>query len=263
MRWVIIDELPMVADHLLGSFEHRLTESTVECRYKDRAGKSARFMGGYSLLGFGYFYQISPIPLPAPLGIPPLERKTEAAKRRWPWSDGKDFFNVFMELTIQKRILGPWCASVVNGCRNGNLSQESYNYLVGLATEHSVSWQPDGTLRCQSERCADLPEQWTGMAVAGPNGTSTRAMAGQRKIVAIACSRRETPVRVWSLTSSAPLINKNNEPKYQVMLVRAAEQAKTDRKHIILVTAVGTPDNLAQIAGAPAKLEHRLERLFH
>ena len=58
MRWVIIDELPMVADDLLGALEHQLTEASVEPRYKFRADKSARFMGGYNLLAFGDFYQI-------------------------------------------------------------------------------------------------------------------------------------------------------------------------------------------------------------
>ena len=82
MRRVIIDELPMVADDLLGTFEHQLTEASVESRYKFRADKSARLMGGYNLLAFGDFYQIPPIPATASLGIPPLDKKRKPRKER-------------------------------------------------------------------------------------------------------------------------------------------------------------------------------------
>ena len=34
LRWVIIDELPMVPDELLGIFEHRLADAATESRYK-------------------------------------------------------------------------------------------------------------------------------------------------------------------------------------------------------------------------------------
>ena len=46
LRWVIIDELPMVPDELLGAFEHHLADAAVESRYKHRADKSVRLSGG-------------------------------------------------------------------------------------------------------------------------------------------------------------------------------------------------------------------------
>ena len=94
------------------------------------------------MLGFGDFYQIPPIPASASLSIPPLERKSETmgegfenpyieergdaadgalekkkrkeksetAKRALNllWKDGPDSVNLFVELTIQKRIDDPW-----------------------------------------------------------------------------------------------------------------------------------------------------------
>ena len=42
---------------------------------------------------------------------------------------------------------------------------------------------------------------------------------------------------------SAPFIHKNNEPKYHAMLLRAHEQAKTLRKHVLWFAAVDTPEN--------------------
>ena len=56
LRWVIIDELPMVPDDLLGAFEHHLADAAVESRFKHRADKSVRLFGGYNMLGFGDFY---------------------------------------------------------------------------------------------------------------------------------------------------------------------------------------------------------------
>ena len=64
---------------------------------------------------------------------------------------------------------------------------------------------------------------------------------------------------------SAPFIHKNNEPKYHAMLLRAAEQAKTDRKYTLWFAAIDTPDNPAQIVKSPGQLQHRLQRFlqFH
>ena len=59
---------------------------------------------------------------------------------------------------------------------------------------------------------------------------------------------------------SAPFIHKNNEPKYHAMLLRAHEQAKTQRKHILWFAAIDKPDNPAQIAKTPARLQQRVQR---
>ena len=55
LRWVIIDEMPMVPDELLGTFEHHLADAAVESRYTRRADKSPRPFGGYNVVGFGDF----------------------------------------------------------------------------------------------------------------------------------------------------------------------------------------------------------------
>ena len=107
-----------------------------------------RFFGGYNLFAFGDFYQIPPISSSASLAIPPIHKKTEAAKQALDlmWADGEDSLNFFIELTIQKRIDDPWYASVMEECRYGQISEESYNFLVGLPTEHTGSWPADGTV---------------------------------------------------------------------------------------------------------------------
>ena len=79
-RWVIIDELPMVPDDLLGVLASHLADAASPSRFHKKADGSVRFWGGYNLLAFGDFYQIPPIPSSASLAIPPIHKKTEAAK---------------------------------------------------------------------------------------------------------------------------------------------------------------------------------------
>ena len=46
------------------------------------------------------------------------------------------------------------------------------------------------------------------------------------------------------------------------MLLRAHEQAKMQRKHVLWFAAVDTPENPAQIVKTPAKLKQRLQRFL-
>ena len=140
LRWVIIDELPMVPDDLFGAFASHLADAASPSRFHKKADGSVRFFGGYNLLAFGDFYQIPPIPSSASLAIPPIHKKTEAAKHALDllWGDGEDSLNFFKELTIQKRIEDSWYAELMEECRYGRLSEESYNFLVEQALLHQA-----------------------------------------------------------------------------------------------------------------------------
>ena len=143
-----------------------MADAASPSRYHKKPDGSVRFFGGYNLLAFGDFYQIPPIPSSASLAIPPIHKKTEGAKQALDlmWADGEDSLNFFMELTVQKRIDDPWYAGVMEECRYGQLSEESYNFLTGLPTEHTGSWRADGTVACGNAECAALPEKWRRMA---------------------------------------------------------------------------------------------------
>ena len=56
LRWVVIDELPMVPDDLLGAFASHLSDAASPSRYHKKPDGSVRFFGGYNLLAFGDFY---------------------------------------------------------------------------------------------------------------------------------------------------------------------------------------------------------------
>lgn len=71
LRWVIIDELPMVPDDLLGSFARHLAYAVRSSRYQEKLDGSVRFFGGYNLLAY--------LPDPtihssASLAIPPIHQ---------------------------------------------------------------------------------------------------------------------------------------------------------------------------------------------
>ena len=92
------------------------------------------------------------------------------------WADGENSLNFYMELTVQKRIDDPWYAGVMEECRYGQLSEESYNFLVGLPTEQTGSWRADGTVECGNAECVALPDKWKRMAIEEPHWQAMQAL---------------------------------------------------------------------------------------
>ena len=92
---MLIDELPMTPDTLLGRFESNLTAAAIQNMFSKRADKSKRPLGGYNLLTFGDLFQIPPIPSSAALYIP-LSAKTETSEKAKSlfWSEDVDGLNM-------------------------------------------------------------------------------------------------------------------------------------------------------------------------
>jgi hypothetical protein len=77
LRWVIMDEVGMIADDLLGAFADHLSDAAMQnCRYRKRRNKSVRVMGGYNLCMFGDLFQLAPIPSSGAICIPPAAKET-------------------------------------------------------------------------------------------------------------------------------------------------------------------------------------------
>ena len=53
MRWVLVDEISMISDTLLGEFEHQISSAASRTRYHTRKDKTQRIFGGYNMLFFG------------------------------------------------------------------------------------------------------------------------------------------------------------------------------------------------------------------
>ena len=81
VRWILVDEVSMISDTLLGDFEHQISSAARATRYRTRRDKTRRIFGGYNMLLFGDWWQLPPIPESAALFKPPLEKsQNELAK---------------------------------------------------------------------------------------------------------------------------------------------------------------------------------------
>ena len=63
LRWVIIDEVSMLADELLGDFEAYLSTAATKSRFRERRNNTTtqrRIFGGYNLMLFGDWWQLPP-----------------------------------------------------------------------------------------------------------------------------------------------------------------------------------------------------------
>ena len=84
LRFLIIDEVGMIPDELLGEFQENISSSSMNTRYSKTHDNIRRPFGGYNLCVFGDLYHIPPIPSTAALFIPPpdriIQKSTDASK---------------------------------------------------------------------------------------------------------------------------------------------------------------------------------------
>ena len=274
LRFVLVDEIGMIPDDLLGAFAEHYTEAAAQTRFSKRADKSNRVMGGYNLLMFGDLYQLPPIPASAAVSTPRTEKKTEQAKRAHNlfWGDDADAVNNFIELDEQQRLEKSevWYGHVLNECRFGGLADESLNFLMGLPTEHAGSRLPDCSYGCSSLACRARHEQWRAMRlrckewpamIAEETCTTCREERERRNRLVEAGDPRvqEEPF------VSAPYIHRNNEPKYHALLLRAEEHAKKKQKYRLWFAAQDKPCNPAELAKNAEQLKAKMARFlqFH
>ena len=270
LRWILIDEVGMSPNTLLGTFDHHLTDAAKDTKYLRRSDKSTRPFGGYNLLLLGDFNQIPPIPPTTAVFIPPEQERPEGLAGKAIdlfWGSDVNSLNYFKELTIQKRTDDAWYDALLKECRKGSLSEESYNALHGLPTRQPGSWL--GNVPCSNEKCKHLPEIWADMA------RRDVPWVEMQRMECVPCGKeRERRTRLLAHDDprvrqqpfvSAPYIHKNNQPKYHAMLLRAAEDAKRKRKYTLWFSATDEPENPAQVTKSPGKLAKRLEAFlqFH
>ena len=83
------------------------------------------------------------------------------------WCEQCDEINLFKATVVQKRFDDPWYGALLDECRYGSLSDTPYNFIHGLPTEHTGSWQQHGTLACVNAECNQLPAEWRTLFAAG------------------------------------------------------------------------------------------------
>lgn len=136
LRWVLVDEVSMIPDELLGSFESHFRDAARRTRYKHRKDRSPRMFGGYNISLFVWdWWQLPPIPDTAALFNPPVGRRSETAKAVLDmfWSSEPSSLNFLAELTEQKRIEDEWYNEMLLQCRNGQLDEENYCFVARFA----------------------------------------------------------------------------------------------------------------------------------
>jgi len=116
LRWILIDEVSMLPDELLGAFESNFKDAALKSRYTHHRDRSQRLFGGYNVLFFGDWWQLPPIPHTAALFRPPDGTGSEQAKRVLDifWGAGKDSLNYLVELTEQKKSRGSLVQRLLN-----------------------------------------------------------------------------------------------------------------------------------------------------
>ena len=279
LRWILIDEALMIPDELLGQYAANFESAARDTRYRRRADSSPRIFGGYNVLLFGDMNQLPPIPSSTALFIPPISKKSEAARQMLNmfWEDGPDSLNFYVELTKQERIQDEWYRKFLHECRQGQLTDEMYYFIIGVATEHPGSWTPGPKgerpfLACGNDACAELPTTWREMALNRATWEDMQAM--ECDFCKKERSRRnrlleQSDERVkHEPFLSAPYVHRNNEPKYHAMLLRAVEMAKRNPGgplHILWIRAHDTPHNPQEIASTAEKVQKKKERFlqFH
>ena len=273
LRWLLFDEVFMIADDLLGTFADRLTDAAQSSRYAKRNDDTKRMFGGYNFLMFGDMNQLPPIPASAALFRPPLEKKTETARQALNifWSDGPDSLNFFQELTAQMRIDDEWYNACLAECREGSLSEEMYNFLMGFPTEHAGSWLPASKdkkerLLCERPACQSLPSQWKSMAITGETWQAMQAeecdvckeqRARRNRLI----DAKDTRIHEEPFLS-APYVHQNNTPKYHAMLLRAQEeesvfQSSNETSQLLQPVHVETKQNSNGSASSESGIEIR------
>ena len=271
LRWVLVDEVSMIPDELLGCFERNFRDAAIATtRYKKRRNKSIRIFGGYNFLFFGDLWQLPPIPDSSALFKPPDAKSSATAKVALElfWGDGDDALNYLAELTIQKRVEDPWYSDFLSQCRDGKLDDEHYHFLMGMPTRNPGSWRQAGTspghVECKKKTCQNLGDVWSDMAKAGATWETMGSL--ECDICAAERARRNRLVDAQDPRThkhpflEAPYVHKYNVPKYHALLLRAVEFAKrggVTPKHILWVVAQDTPHNPHEIAVSTAQMERK------
>ena len=231
---------------------------------------------------FGDMQQLPPIPASTALFIPPSAKSTITANEMLNmfWGKSVDALNFYKELEIQQRTADPWYRCFLTECRAGNLSDEMYNYLMGLPTRHCGSWIPgdvsdddnDANLpRCGDSRCQRLPKVWASYI---QKGCSWEEILQEQPECEVCQQQRTQRARLVTANDprilqkpflEAPYLHQFNCPRYHAMLLRAVEWAKrgSDRpKQILWMQAQDEPANPKDLGRTDLEINRELNRFL-
>ena len=149
----------MVSAELLSVLESNV-QTVIKSRtlWKRREDGSNRVFGGINVLLSGDWWPLKPVagtPLfQSPFGLPGNVQKS----LRMFWTDGCDAILQTWELTEIVRCKDKWYNLFLQGCRDGCLPREVYNFIHGFPTLTPGSFFPGDvpSTSCCSSNCRNL-----------------------------------------------------------------------------------------------------------
>ena len=269
LRWILVDEISMVAAELFAELERRTTQAArATGTYKVRPDKSTRPFGGFNMLLFGDWWQLRPVKQ-TPLFEQPRNAKSGSAHEgvQLMWAQDRNSLRRVWELTRPMRCDDPFYMGFLSECRSGALSRDSYFFIHGAPTESVGSYVPgEAAPRCGRTNCAWLQTdewprmfrdgaQWADMVALECTECHTERLARHRVVPSDADPRfRQQPF------DAAPYIHPNNLPKYVALQLRAVEYARQRQLCVNWVTAQDRPLHQDDRALSEEALNKKRER---
>ena len=175
-RWVFIDEVEALGAETLGILEENTTEASRKKGYKFRGNNSAdplnlRPFGGLNVCFFGDLWQLPPVMQVSVSSNPFRLKANESHQARkmmnffWGQNSLQGFTRTPFEFSVCKRVKDKWYSSVIDECRDGALSDHSYNFMHGYPTLTcgSAMSREEPSCGCDSvidEALQELRDEW-------------------------------------------------------------------------------------------------------
>ena len=292
-RWLIIDEVSMVSAKLLAEMDVKLRRVVrdIGTGKKDARGRDRPF-GGLNVLCCGDFWQLEP-PDGGFVAEIPTEYIQEARKfvplptiahgQSLMWSGNSTGMQGVTELFECERCDDVWLRAVQGELRNGELSEESHEFMHGRPTFVPGSWAA-GDVQCGSAACrklalaglkrvADLvavtSQTTAGATQDGDDEFKQRVLKGEckkcrdeRKTKCLVATGPDDERFMNRKFLSAPAIFANNDLKYETNKLRAKTFARHTKQAVTYVCAKDkpTPDALRERPDLPAQKMQWLKR---
>ena len=162
LRFLLIDEIEATGAEVLADLESAVQAHGNKIFRRDENMLLPKPWGGVNVFMFGDFWQLPPVGQIPIMSNPFQEKVLESARLNYIMSmfwDKDCMYSVqrwehdncrVLDLTVSKRIKHSgdyvWFSELLTSCREGNMTQNQYNFLHGIPTEVSGCWS-DSSVR--------------------------------------------------------------------------------------------------------------------
>ncbi|HIF22532.1 MAG TPA: hypothetical protein EYQ27_11655, partial [Gemmatimonadetes bacterium] len=262
-RWLIIDEISMVSSQLLAEVDMKL-RNIVRNLGTGKLSESGdvRPFGGINVLFVGDFWQLDP-PKGGFLGNIPVDF-IRRARQYDPkpdathgesifWGTGEHSVQGITELEECVRTEDPWLLEVQQQMRDGELSEDNWNFLHGRPTKVPGSWE-NRHCGCHNPICEKLS------GAADIEEKECSKCKGERESKCRVIQHLDDSRTREEKFLAAPAIFPNNDIKYEVAKKRAQIFAAEKKQALTWSKAHDTPSS-AVLSEKPDIVREKLQWL--